>query len=180
MFGVRLIHECGLYTSLYGIWLVCEIIGFSLSWRTYNFVTDYFDLSHITTNQQRFILSSLKIFNSTPSRLGIVIVLVGYQISLNDQLQLIYRDVMLEAFIFVCILQESSCLVFCKPNIVICTLPTHPVSGREVFCRVILLFRSFSSYSFLSLNLSLCQTESKCDCSLSSWVDYFIRRISGR
>ena len=125
-----------------------------------------------------FILSSLKIFNSTPSRLGIVIVLVAYQILVNDQLQLIYRDVTPEAFIVVCILQESSCLVFCKPNIVICTLPTHPVSGREVFCRVIWVISRFSSYSFLSLNLSLCQTESKCDCPLSSWVDYFIRRIN--
>ena len=45
-------------------------------------------------------------------------------------------DVAPEAFIFVCILQESSCFVFYKRNIVVCTLPTHPVSGREVLCRV--------------------------------------------
>ena len=51
------------------------------------------------------------------------------------------------------------------------------LAGREVFCRVFSLFRVFLLYLFLSLNLSLCQTESKCDCSLSSWVDYFIRRI---
>ena len=50
------------------------------------------------TFYQRFILSSLKIFNSTPSILG--------------------------------------------------TLPTHPVSGREVFCRVISSFRVFPCTHF--------------------------------
>ena len=67
-----------------------------------------------------FILRSLKIFNSTPSILGIVIVLVVYQIPVNDQLQLIYRDVTPEAFIFECIVLESSCLVFYRRYIVIC------------------------------------------------------------